>query len=166
MENLTVKTQEALQAAQTLAISLEHQALEPLHIFLGAWQTDAVLVEHLFKMASLQAKTLAQIAEAELGRIAKVEGGQAYMGRSAQEALQRALQAAKKDGDEFLTLEYVLLGLGTGKDSLAKAMKDQGFKEETFKQAIAELRNGRKARSEEHTSNSSHVRTSRMPSSA
>ncbi len=145
MENLTVKTQEALQAAQTLAISLEHQALEPLHIFLGAWQTDAVLVEHLFKMASLQAKTLAQIAEAELGRIAKVEGGQAYMGRSAQEALQRALQAAKKDGDEFLTLEYVLLGLGTGKDSLAKAMKDQGFKEETFKQAIAELRNGRKA---------------------
>ena len=145
MENLTVKTQEALQAAQTLAISLEHQALEPLHIFLGAWQTDAVLVEHLFKMASLQAKTLAQIAEAELGRIAKVEGGQADMGRSAQEALQRALQAAKKDGDEFLTLEYVLLGLGTGKDSLAKAMKDQGFKEETFKQAIAELRNGRKA---------------------
>ncbi|HAB36339.1 MAG TPA: type VI secretion system ATPase TssH [Cryomorphaceae bacterium] len=55
------------------------------------------------------------------------------------------MQAAKKDGDEFLTLEYVLLGLGTGKDSLAKAMKDQGFKEETFKQAIAELRNGRKA---------------------
>jgi ATP-dependent Clp protease ATP-binding subunit ClpB len=67
------------------------------------------------------------------------------MGRSAQEALQRALQAAKKDGDEFLTLEYLLLGLGTGKDSLAKALKDQGFQEAEFKKAIAQLRNGKKA---------------------
>lgn len=145
MDNLTVKTQEALQAAQNLASAQGHQALETPHIFLGAWQTDSVLVEHLFKMVGLNGQTLKHIAEAELSRIAKVEGGQPYMGRSAQEAVQRALQTAKKDGDEFLTLEYLLLGLGTGKDNMAKAMKDQGFQESEFKKAIAQLRNGKKA---------------------
>ncbi|MEK9829696.1 MAG: Clp protease N-terminal domain-containing protein, partial [Schleiferiaceae bacterium] len=72
MDNLTVKTQEALQAAQTLASTQGHQALETPHIFLGAWQTDSVLVEHLFKMVGLNGQTLKQIAEAELSRIAKV----------------------------------------------------------------------------------------------
>ncbi len=147
MENLTIKTQEALQAAQALAMEHGHQAMETWHLLLAVFRTDTVLTDQLFKMMGMSASRLQSIAEAELQRIAKVDGGQAYMGRAAQEALQRALNLAKKDGDDYLTLEYLLLGLGSGKDACAQAMKDQGFKEADFKQAMAKLRNGQKAQS-------------------
>ncbi|MDA8787987.1 ATP-dependent chaperone ClpB [Schleiferiaceae bacterium] len=147
MENLTIKTQEALQAAQALAMEHGHQAMETWHLLLAVFRTDTVLTDQLFKMMGMSASRLQSIAEAELQRIAKVDGGQAYMGRVAQEALQRALNLAKKDGDDYLTLEYLLLGLGSGKDACAQAMKDQGFKEADFKQAMAKLRNGQKAQS-------------------
>lgn len=147
MENLTIKTQEALQAAQALAMEHGHQAMETWHLLLAVFRTDTVLTDQLFKMMGMSASRLQSIAEGELQRIAKVDGGQAYMGRAAQEALQRALNLAKKDGDDYLTLEYLLLGLGSGKDACAQAMKDQGFKEADFKQAMAKLRNGQKAQS-------------------
>ena len=147
MENLTIKTQVALQAAQALAMEHGHQAMETWHLLLAVFRTDTVLTDQLFKMMGMSASRLQSIAEAELQRIAKVDGGQAYMGRAAQEALQRALNLAKKDGDDYLTLEYLLLGLGSGKDACAQAMKDQGFKEADFKQAMAKLRNGQKAQS-------------------
>ena len=147
MENLTIKTQEALQAAQALAMEHGHQAMETWHLLLAVFRTDTVLTDQLFKMMGMSASRLQSIAEAELQRIAKVDGSQAYMGRAAQEALQRALNLAKKDGDDYLTLEYLLLGLGSGKDACAQAMKDQGFKEADFKQAMAKLRNGQKAQS-------------------
>ena len=147
MENLTIKTQEALQAAQALAMEHGHQAMETWHLLLAVFRTDTVLTDQLFTMMGMSASRLQSIAEAELQRIAKVDGGQAYMGRAAQEALQRALNLAKKDGDDYLTLEYLLLGLGSGKDACAQAMKDQGFKEADFKQAMAKQRHGQKAQS-------------------
>ena len=145
MENLTIKTQEALLAAQQLGAEYGHQAIETWHLLLGVVRTDAVLVDQLFKLLGMQSGRLQSIAEAELQRIAKVEGGQSYMGRAAQEAIQRGWTLAKKDGDDYLTLEYLLLGLGSGKDACAQAMKDQGFKEAAFRQAMNQFRQGQKA---------------------
>src|SRR6056300_787350 len=130
MENLTIKTQEALLAAQQLGAEYGHQAIETWHLLLGVMRTDTILVDQLFKLLGMQSGRLQSIAEAELQRIAKVDGGQSYMGRAAQEAIQRGWALAKKDGDDYLTLEYLLLGLGSGKDACAQAMKDQGFKED------------------------------------
>ncbi len=147
MEHLTIKTQEALLAAQQLGTELGHQAIETWHLLLGVLRTDTVLVDQLFTLLGMQSARLHAIAEAELQRIAKVEGGQVYMGRTAQEAIQRGWSLAKKDGDDFLTLEYLLLGLGSGKDACAQAMKDQGFKESEFRKAMAQFRHGKKAQS-------------------
>lgn len=145
MENLTIKTQEALLAAQQLGTEYGHQAIETWHLLLGVLRTDPVLVDQLFKLLGMQSGRLQAIAEAELIRIAKVEGGQSYMGRAAQEAIQRGWTFAKKDGDDYLTLEYLLLGLGSGKDACAQALKDQGFKESEFRKAMGQFRQGQKA---------------------
>ena len=145
MENLTIKTQEALLAAQQLGAEYGHQAIETWHLLLGVLRTDTILVDQLFKLLGMQSGRLQSIAQAELQRIAKVDGGQSYMGRAAQEAIQRGWALAKKDGDDYLTLEYLLLGLGSGKDACAQAMKDQGFKEDAFRQAMNQFRQGQKA---------------------
>ena len=145
MENLTIKTQEALLAAQQLGAEYGHQAIETWHLLLGVLRTDTILVDQLFKLLGMQSGRLQSIAEAELQRIAKVDGGNPTWVGPHKKPFNGDGPSPKKMEDDYLTLEYLLLGLGSGKDACAQAMKDQGFKEDAFRQAMNQFRQGQKA---------------------
>ncbi|MGA1380847.1 MAG: ATP-dependent chaperone ClpB [Schleiferiaceae bacterium] len=147
MDNLTLKTQSALQAAQQRALSLGHQAVEPAHLFAGLLEADRGFVEDLLRRAGLAPEVLARTAEALLAKQGRVEGGEIYFSRPAQTALAQAASAAKKFGDDYVSLEFVLLGIGTSSDAMGQALRDAGFREKEFTDVIGQLRQGRKAQS-------------------
>ncbi len=147
MDNLTLKTQSALQAAQQLAVSRGHQAVESAHILLGALESDRSFMEDLLRRAGIAPDVLARTAEALLAKQGRVEGGDVYFSRPAQTALAHASAAAKKFGDDYVSLEFMLLGLGTTSDAMGQALRDAGFREKDFTDVIAQLRQGKKAQS-------------------
>ncbi|MEY2971365.1 MAG: ATP-dependent chaperone ClpB, partial [Bacteroidota bacterium] len=147
MDNLTLKTQSALQAAQQRALSLGHQAVEPAHLFAGLLEADRGFVEDLLRRAGLAPEVLARTAEALLAKQGRVEGGEIYFSRPAQTALAQAASAAKRFGDDYVSLEFVLLGIGTSSDAMGQALRDAGFREKEFTDVIGQLRQGRKAQS-------------------
>ncbi len=147
MDNLTLKTQSALQAAQQLAVSRGHQAVESAHILLGALESDRSFMEDLLRRAGIAPDVLARTAEALLAKQGRVEGGDVYFSRTAQSALAHAAAAAKKFGDDYVSLEFMLLGLGTTSDAMGQALRDAGFREKEFTDVIAQLRQGKKAQS-------------------
>lgn len=147
MDQFTIKTQEALQHAQAIAQEHKHQGMESIHLFLGALRADTVFVNQFLSTLSINPDQVKRLAEKQCESIAQVEGGEPYMGRSAQEALQRATKASKKAGDDFISLEYLLLGIGSGKDSMGQILKDQGFTQKGAEQSILNMRKGRQAHS-------------------
>ena len=147
MDNLTVKTQSALQAAQQRAADMGHQAIDTAHLFVGALATDRAFIEDLLRRAGLAPETLERTAEALLAQQGRVEGGERYFSRPAQNALAQAASASKKFGDDYLSLEFLMLGIGTASDSMGQALRDAGFREKEFSAVIAQLRQGKKAQS-------------------
>jgi ATP-dependent Clp protease ATP-binding subunit ClpB len=147
MDNLTVKTQSALQAAQQRATELGHQAIDSAHLFLGAVESDHAFIEDLLRRAGLAPETLVRTAEALLAQQGRVEGGERYLSRPAQYALTQAATAAKKFGDDYVSLEFLILGIGTASDGMGQALRDAGFREKEFSAVIAQLRQGKKAQS-------------------
>ena len=147
MDNLTVKTQSALQAAQQRATELGHQAIDSAHLFLGAVESDHAFIEDLLRRAGLAPETLVRTAEALLAQQGRVEGGERYLSRPAQNALTQAATAAKKFGDDYVSLEFLILGIGTASDGMGQALRDAGFREKEFSAVIAQLRQGKKAQS-------------------
>ena len=147
MDNLTVKTQTALQAAQQRATELGHQAIDSAHLFVGAVEADRVFIEDLLRRAGLAPETLVRTAEALLAQQGRVDGGERYLSRPAQNALAQAATAAKKFGDDYVSLEFLILGIGTASDAMGQALRDAGFREKEFSAVIAQLRQGKKAQS-------------------
>ena len=147
MDNLTVKTQSALQAAQQRAADMGHQAIDTAHLFAGALAADRTFIEDLLRRAGLAPETLERTAEALLAQQGRVEGGERYFSRPAQNALAQAASASKKFGDDYLSLEFLMLGIGTASDSMGQALRDAGFREKEFSAVIAQLRQGKKAQS-------------------
>ncbi|MDP4834030.1 MAG: AAA family ATPase, partial [Schleiferiaceae bacterium] len=147
MDNLTVKTQTALQAAQQRATELGHQAIDSAHLFVGAVEADRAFIEDLLRRAGLAPETLVHTAEALLAQQGRVDGGERYLSRPAQNALAQAATAAKKFGDDYVSLEFLILGIGTASDAMGQALRDAGFREKEFSAVIAQLRQGKKAQS-------------------
>ena len=147
MDNLTVKTQSALQAAQQRATELGHQAIDSAHLFVGAVEADRAFIEDLLRRAGLVPETLVRTAEALLAQHGRVDGGERYLSRPAQNALAQAATAAKKFGDDYVSLEFLIMGIGTASDAMGKALRDAGFREKEFSAVIAQLRQGKKAQS-------------------
>lgn len=147
MDNLTVKTQSALQAAQQRAADLGHQAIDTAHLFAGTLAADRAFIEDLLRRAGLAPETLERTAESLLAQQGRVDGGERYLCRPAQNALAHAATAAKKFGDDYVSLEFLILGIGTASDSMGQALRDAGFREKEFSAVIAQLRQGKKAQS-------------------
>ena len=146
--NFTIKAQEAVQKATELAGANQQQAIETGHLLRGILQADENVVGFLMKKLGVNQTLLTQRLDALLAAYPKVSGGSPYLSNDANAALQRATGYLKKFGDEYVSLEHLLLGLLGGKDSTATLMKDAGFNEKDLKAAINELRGGRKVTSQ------------------
>ncbi|MGX1929097.1 ATP-dependent chaperone ClpB [Flagellimonas sp. 2504JD4-2] len=146
--NFTIKSQEAIQQAQQLAQGLGHQQIENEHIFKAISEVDENVLPFILKKLNVNVSLISQILEKELESFSKVSGGDIMLSREAGKALNEASIIAKKQGDEFVSIEHLLLAIFKSKSKIAQILKDQGVTEKDLKAAIDELRKGGKVTSQ------------------
>lgn len=146
--NYTIKSQEAIQQAQQLAQELGHQQIENEHLFKAIAEVDENVLPFILKKLNVNTALLNQILEKELESFPKVSGGEIMVSREAGKALNEASIIAKKQGDEFVSLEHLLLAIFKSKSKIAQILKDQGVTEKDLNAAIQELRKGGKVTSQ------------------
>ncbi|MGI4883483.1 MAG: ATP-dependent chaperone ClpB [Janthinobacterium lividum] len=147
-KNFTIKAQEAVQKATEIAGANQQQAIETGHLLKALLQNDENTLAFLGKKMGANMANLGQRLDAIVAAYPKVSGGSPYLANDAANAVQRANAAVKSMGDEFVSVEHLLLGILGGKDTAANLLKDNGFSEKDLKAAIQELRGGRKVTSQ------------------
>lgn len=154
--NFTIKSQEAVQQAQVIAQSLGHQQIENEHLFKAITEVEENVVPFIFKKLGLNANLIKQILEKELNSFPKVQGGDIMLSREAGKTVNEASIIAKNMGDEYVSIEHLLLAIFKSKSKIAQILKDQGVTEKNLLAAINELRKGTKVTSQsaEETYNS------------
>ncbi|RYF07883.1 MAG: AAA family ATPase, partial [Deltaproteobacteria bacterium] len=147
-KNFTIKAQEAVQKATEIAGANQQQAIETGHLLKALVQNDENTLAFLGKKLGANLANLGQRLDAIVTAYPKVSGGSPYLANDAANAVQRANDQMRGMGDEFVSVEHLLLGILGGKDSVASLLKDNGFSEKDLKAAIQELRGGRKVTSQ------------------
>ena len=143
--NLTIKSQEAIQKAVEYTREASNQAIEPVHLLKAVVHVGDSLVNFIFQKIGANTHQLSSLIDREIASLPRVSGGEPYLSRESNEVLQKALDIAKKNGDEYITLETLLLSLFKVKSSATTILKDLGLTEKELEAAINELRKGKKA---------------------
>ena len=146
-DKFTIKAQEAVQAAAGRAQSAGQQAIEPVHLLYGIMQKGKDVTDYLFGKLGVNSQQMERLVESEIAHLPRVQGGEPYFSNPASQVLQRAMDVAQKMGDEFVSVEPMLLALLSVNSTASRIMKDAGITEQTLQQAIAELRQGQKVQS-------------------
>ncbi len=146
LNNFTIKSQEAVQRAQQLALENSAPAIELGHLLKGVTDVDESVTPFVLKKLGVNFEAVQAALSGILQSYPKVTGGgsQQYLGRSATEALQRANTFLKTFGDEYVALEHILLGVLAVKDQVSQMLKDSGVTEKGLIAAIEDLRKGKK----------------------
>jgi ATP-dependent Clp protease ATP-binding subunit ClpB len=144
LNNLTIKSQEAVQRAQQIAMERQHQPIELGHLMKGILETDEQVTPFVFKKLGVNVNVIRQTVDSIVQSYPKVSGGEQYLSRTTAEALQKANTALKEFGDEYVALEHLLLGILRTRDQVAQLLKDSGVSEKGLKTAIQDLRKGSK----------------------
>jgi ATP-dependent Clp protease ATP-binding subunit ClpB len=154
--NLTIKSQEAIQQAQELAQGYGHQQIENEHIFKALFEVDENVTPFLLQKLDVNVNLLKQILDSTLNSFPKVSGGEIMLSREAAKTVTEAGLIAKKMNDEYVSIEHLLLAIFKSNSKIAQILKDQGVTEKHLKSAIEELRNGDRVTSQsaEETYNS------------
>ena len=147
-QKFTIKSQEAIQQAQQLATNSQHPNIDTSHILRGILMVDEHVTPFLIKKLGVQQEVLSLALDKMLEHMPTVSGGQIYGSSSMQQALQHAQNYMKSLGDDFVSIEHLLLALLKGKDQTAQLLKDSGINEKDLIAAITELRKGSKINSE------------------
>ncbi len=142
--NLTIKSQEVLQRAQLLATQNGQQAIEAGHVLKGILEVDEHVTPFVLKKLGVNMTAVTQAADAIVKGYPKVSGGQPYAARSVGNLLTRATGHLKEMGDEYVSIEHLLMAMIELPDAVAQLLKDSGVTKEGLKTAITELRKGRK----------------------
>ncbi len=140
--NFTIKSQEAIQKAVEITKEKGQQSIEPTHILLGTIMTGENVVNFLFQKLGANPGHITSILSKEIDSYPKVSGGEPYLSRESNTDLDKAADYAKKMGDQFVSIEHLLLGVLSGKSSAAQMLKDAGVNEKELQAAINELRKG------------------------
>ena len=143
-DKFTIKAQQAVQSAVSLAESRGQQAIEPVHLLHGVMSAAKEVTQFIFRKLSVNEQQITTSLNKELDRLPRVTGGNAYLSREANEVLQRAEQYAAELGDEFTAVEPILLALLSVKSPASTLLKDAGINEKDLREAIKELRKGSK----------------------
>ncbi|MFS4417118.1 ATP-dependent chaperone ClpB [Maribacter sp. 2307ULW6-5] len=156
INNFTIKSQEAIQQAQVIAQSLGHQQIENEHLYKALSEVDDNVIPFVLKKLGVNTDMVLQILDKEMNTFPKVQGADLMFGREAGKTVNEATALAKKMGDEYVSVEHLLLAIYASKSKIAQILKDQGVSEKDLKAAISELRKGSKVTSQsaEETYNS------------
>lgn len=143
--NFTIKSQEAIQKAVEITRAAGTQAIEPVCLLKGVMDEGETVVNFIFQKIGANASAVQRQVEAEISALPKVSGQEPYLSRSSNDVLQKALDTAKKMGDEYVTLEALLLAIFEVSSPAATILKDAGLGRKELEAAIEELRKGKKA---------------------
>ena len=144
-DNFTIKAQEAVQHAVQTAQRTQRQAITATHLLEGVLAVGENVTQFLFGKTGVNADLLSRTIDSELQSLPRVEGGEPYLDRDANAALTAAQDIARRDGDQFVGLEPLLLALLTTDSTASRLLKDAGLTADALTTAIKELRGGRKA---------------------
>ena len=147
-DKFTIKAQEAIQEAVNLVQARGQQAIEPEHLLAGILKVGENVTNFLFQKLGVNSRQIEQILESQIASLPKVQGGEPYLSRESNEVLTRAQDYASKGGDEFVSLEPMLLALLTVKSTVSRILKDAGITEQELASAVNELRKGEKVTSQ------------------
>jgi ATP-dependent Clp protease ATP-binding subunit ClpB len=142
--NLAIKTQEALQKAQMIALGNEQQAIEPGHVLKGVFETDDHVASFLLKKLGANVEAIRSALDRMVEKYPKVTGGNQYLSNDSAKMLAEANKFLKDFEDEYVAIEHLLLAALKVKDSVAQLLKDSGVDEKNLKAAIREMRKGKK----------------------
>ena len=152
-KNFTIKSQEALQEAINLVEQNGQQSVEPSHLMSGIISVGENVTNFIFSKLGVNAQAFADIVKRDALSRPKVSGGEPYLSRESNDVLQRSISLSKELGDEYVSLEAILLALFLTESSVSKMMKSMGMTEKGLKQAIFELRNGQSVHSQSSEDN-------------
>lgn len=146
--NFTIKSQEAVQKTVDTVKEKGQQSIETSHLLMGVIMTGENVVNFLFQKLGVNLSHLVNVLNNEIESFPRVSGGEPYLSRESNAALDKATSISKQMGDQYVSLEHILLGILTTRNSAAQIMKDAGISENELKSAIAELRKGNKVDSQ------------------
>ena len=143
--NFTIKSQEAIQKAVEITRSNGQQAIEPVHILKAVVEEGDSLVKFIFQKIGANVNQLNSMVDNAIAAEPKVSGGEPYLSRTSNDVLQKSIDIAKKMGDEYVTLEAIIMALFEIKSNASAILKDLGVTEKELQASVDELRKGKKA---------------------
>lgn len=146
--NFTIKSQEAVQEAVNLTQTRGQQAIEPVHLLAGVLKVGENVTNFIFQKLGMNAQQVTLVIDKQIDSLPKVSGGEPYLSRESNEVLQRATQYSKEMGDEYVSLEAIILALLNVKSTVSTILKDAGMTDKDLRTAITELRKGEKVTSQ------------------
>ena len=147
LNNLTIKSQEAIAKAQMIASRNQQQQIDTCHLLKALIETDENVIGYLLKKQESDLKIVSQNVDRQINSLPKVSGGNIYLSGSAQTALQKAIVYAHEQGDEFVSLEHFFYGILMAGDTTSRILKDAGVTEKGTEEAIKSLHKGSKVTS-------------------
>ena len=148
LEKFTIKAQEAVQEAVNTAQRNGQQTIEPIHLLAGVMNKGKDVVGYLLQKLGINGQQIDTLVNTELQHLPRVTGGEPYLSSAANKVLLTAQDDAQKMGDEFVSIEPLLLALLTEGQTAGRILKDAGMTEKELRKAIAELRQGQKVQSQ------------------
>ena len=148
INKFTIKAQEVVQDAVNRVRRQGQQQIEPEHLLAGILKVGEQVTGFLFQKLGVSPDLVQKAVDAQIGSLPKVQGGEPYLSRDANEVLGKAEDIAQKEGDEYVSVEHVLLAILIVDCTASKMLKDMGVSEAELKKAINELRGGGKVTSQ------------------
>lgn len=148
LNNFTIKSQEAVQQAVQLAAQNGQQAIEAVHLLKAVIMTGESVTNFIFQKLGVHIQNLNRVLDSQIASLPKVSGGEPYLSSEANAVLQKAIDYSSKMGDQYVSLEPILLALFTERSTASQLLKDAGVTEKELRQAIEELRKGNKVTSQ------------------
>ena len=144
----TIKAQEAIQEAVNLANSNGQQVIEPIHLMGGVLKSGEQILSFLLQKTGASIKKIEQETNAAMRNLPKVSGGEPYLSRATNQVLTKAEEIAQKNGDEFVSIEPLLMALLAENNTAADILKNNGVSMSELEKAVNELRKGEKVTSQ------------------
>ena len=147
-DKFTIKAQEIVQAAVNKSQSLGQQTIEPVHLLAGVMDKGKDITNFLFQKLGVNPQRIETLVDSELNHLPRVQGGEPYFSNDTTRVLNQAQDIATRMGDEFVSVEPLLLALLSVNSTASRILKDAGITESELRKAIQELRQGQKVESQ------------------
>ena len=147
-EKFTIKAQEAVQSAINIAQRNGQQTIEPVHILAGVMDKGKDVINYVFQKIGVNAQAVETAIQNEMSHLPKVSGGEPYLSSETNQVMQRTIETSQKMGDEFVSIEPMLLALLAVNSTASRILKDAGCTEKEITAAINDLRQGQKVQSQ------------------